>query len=123
MDNQNMRRLYRLDNDKVFFGILSGFGDYFRVDPALIRVIFLFSVFIGAFIPVLAYLLGPLFIPKAPAGYAPYQGARKFYRSRSNKIIFGIFGQLGNYLNVDPTILRVIFVVVALLTGIGVLGY
>lgn len=32
--------LYRLDGNKMFFGVCSGLGDYFRVDPNIIRILF-----------------------------------------------------------------------------------
>jgi phage shock protein PspC (stress-responsive transcriptional regulator) len=48
---------------------------------------------------------------------------RKLYRSRTNRMIFGVCGGLGEYLDVDPTIIRVAFVVLALMSGIGILAY
>lgn len=35
---------------------------------------------------------------------------KKLYRSRSNKVITGLIGGMGEYLDVDPSILRVIYV-------------
>lgn len=34
---------------------------------------------------------------------------KRLYRSTSNKMAAGVFGGLGSYLNVDATILRLIF--------------
>ena len=52
-------------------------------------------------------------------------GTKKLYRSRKNKIIAGIFGGLGEYLNVDPVFLRLIWLLVVILTGFfpGLVAY
>ena len=50
---------------------------------------------------------------------------KRLYRSRENKIIFGILGGVGEYLNVDPAIIRLIYVLLLFATGIVplLLGY
>lgn len=50
---------------------------------------------------------------------------KKLYRSETNKRIAGVCGGIGEMLNVDPTIVRVAVVVLALTTGILplVVGY
>lgn len=48
---------------------------------------------------------------------------KRLFRSRSNRIIAGICGGLGEYFNIDPTIVRVIFVVVSLLPGPSIVFY
>ena len=42
---------------------------------------------------------------------------KKLYRSEKNKIIAGVFGGLGKYANVDPVLLRLIWVLIAVFTG------
>jgi len=44
-------------------------------------------------------------------------------RSRSDRRIAGVCGGLGRHLNIDPTVLRVVFVVLALFGGAGLLVY
>lgn len=44
-------------------------------------------------------------------------------RSRTESIIAGVCGGLGEYFGVDPVIVRLIFVLVTLTTGIGVIVY
>ncbi len=48
---------------------------------------------------------------------------KKLYRSRTNFIFAGICGGLGEYLNVDPTILRVVAVLLVFADGVGLLAY
>ena len=48
---------------------------------------------------------------------------KKLYRSRKDKMIGGVAGGLGEYLDIDSTLVRVIFVVSLFLGGSGVLAY
>lgn len=48
---------------------------------------------------------------------------KKFYRSSSDKKIAGVCGGLGHYFNIDPTLIRIIFLVAALCAGSGFLIY
>ncbi|ACQ71234.1 MULTISPECIES: PspC domain-containing protein [Exiguobacterium] len=48
---------------------------------------------------------------------------RKLYKDPNNKVIAGVCSGLGNYLGVDVTIMRVLFVAMALLGGPGLLIY
>lgn len=48
---------------------------------------------------------------------------RRLYKSRTNRIIDGICGGVGEYFDVDPTIVRVLWVLVTLLGGSGLLLY
>lgn len=47
----------------------------------------------------------------------------KIYRSRDDKIVFGVCGGLAKYFGVDSTILRLIFIVATLYHGSGILLY
>ncbi len=48
---------------------------------------------------------------------------RRLTRSLSDKKIFGVCGGLARYFNVDPTIIRVIWAVLILVYGAGLLVY
>ena len=48
---------------------------------------------------------------------------RRLTRSLSDKKIFGVCGGLARYFNVDPTIIRVIWAVLILVYGAGLLAY
>lgn len=49
--------------------------------------------------------------------------AERLYRSRSKKIIGGVAGGLADYLNLDPVLIRVLFVIITLINGLGILLY
>lgn len=48
---------------------------------------------------------------------------KTLYKSDSNRILGGICGGIGECLNIDPTIIRLIWVVVTLWGGSGILAY
>jgi phage shock protein C len=59
------KRLYRSLDDKVVFGIMGGLGEYFDVDPVILRAGYTaFSFFTGVFPGVLAYIIMAIIIPK-----------------------------------------------------------
>lgn len=49
--------------------------------------------------------------------------AKKLYKSTKNKMLFGVCGGLAEYFNIDVTICRIIFVLLGLLSGSGIVLY
>lgn len=47
---------------------------------------------------------------------------KKLTRSRQNRKLTGVLGGLAEYLGMDPSLLRILFVVVLLFTGIFPMG-
>jgi phage shock protein C len=56
--------------------------------------------------------------PPASAG-----GPRAVRRSRSERLVAGVCGGVGRYLGVDPVLLRIAFIILALANGLGVIAY
>ncbi len=48
---------------------------------------------------------------------------KKLYRSRKEKMIGGVAGGLAEYFEIDPTLVRIIFIVSLFLGGSGILAY
>ncbi len=50
---------------------------------------------------------------------------KKLYRSDKNKVFAGIIGGIGEYLEVDPVILRVLWLLIVVFTGFipGLIAY
>ena len=48
---------------------------------------------------------------------------KKLYKSNQNKVIAGVCGGIAEYFNIDPTIIRLAWVLFCLVGGSGVLGY
>lgn len=50
---------------------------------------------------------------------------KRLYRSDTNRIFAGICGGFGEYLNIDPVVLRIVWLLVVIFTGLvpGVVAY
>ncbi|MFP5283670.1 MAG: PspC domain-containing protein, partial [Actinomycetes bacterium] len=55
--------------------------------------------------------------------YPPPPPPRRLERSKQNRILGGVCGGVANYLNMDPTLVRVLTVLVALFTGVPIILY
>ena len=109
-------KLYRQKEDKVLAGLLSGLGYYFKIDPNLLRLAFVFISFFGLF-AILAYIVLWFVIPYTPKDYhhTPY---RVFHKSQSDKKIGGICGGLAEYFKLNSILVRIVFLVLGFITGI-----
>jgi len=58
-------RLYRSGRDKILGGVCGGLGEYFRIDPVIIRLIFVILAFAWGF-GFLLYLISWIIIPRNP---------------------------------------------------------
>lgn len=48
---------------------------------------------------------------------------KRLFRSRKDRILGGVCGGLGNYLNVDPILVRVVWAILFFAAGVGLLAY
>jgi len=48
---------------------------------------------------------------------------KRLYRSSKNKVICGVCGGIGEYFDIDPTIVRLLWILFALGLGSGILAY
>jgi len=55
-----MKRLYRNITEAKIGGVCAGLGDYFNIDPVIIRLAFLLLIFAGGGI---AYLVAWIIVP------------------------------------------------------------
>ena len=58
------KRLFRDEENKVIAGVCSGLGHYFGIDPVLIRLAFILTVFMGGF-GIISYIVLIIVSPKA----------------------------------------------------------
>ena len=47
----------------------------------------------------------------------------RLYRSKKDRMICGVCGGIANYFNIDPTLVRLAFVLIAMGAGSGILAY
>lgn len=107
------RKLYKSRNDKVIDGVCGGLGEYFEIDPIIIRILWVIMVFFGG-TGILAYIICMIVIPERPKEINSddafndekryeddYSGGERGMNDRS-KIILGIgFVAIGGFILVD----------------------
>ncbi len=64
-----MKRLYRSKETHIVGGICGGLGDYFKIDPVLIRLVWLILILFGG-IGILLYFIAWIIIPVNPESVA-----------------------------------------------------
>lgn len=95
------KRLIRPIKGRVFLGVCAGLGNYFNVDPILIRIIFIILTVWGG-IGVLLYLVGIFLIPEEKKAFEDINQAsietkaeEKKQKTANNsgqgEIFFGLF--------------------------------
>ncbi len=51
------------------------------------------------------------------------KGTKRLYRSRSNRVLGGVCGGIGEYFGIDPTLIRLAWVLFTFVGGSGILAY
>ena len=61
------KRLYKSNDNKIIAGVLGGIGEYFDVDPTLLRLGYLLLAVLTAVFPaIVAYLIACIVVPSKP---------------------------------------------------------
>jgi phage shock protein C len=61
-----MKKLYLSDKNKKLGGVCGGLGEYFEVDPTVVRLLFILIALLSLGLGVIAYLAMWLVIPRRP---------------------------------------------------------
>jgi phage shock protein C len=65
--NAGMKKLYRSSKDRTFFGVVGGLGEYFSVDPVILRLVWIFVTVVTGFVPgLILYLISAAIVPDSP---------------------------------------------------------
>lgn len=59
------KKLYRSRDERIVGGVCGGIAEYFKVDPVLVRIIFIL-LFFGAGTGLLAYIIAWIIVPEEP---------------------------------------------------------
>ena len=70
----NSRRLYRCRHDRQLAGVASGMAEYLDLDPTVVRVLWILSVFLGWF-TILLYVILAFVMPLEPVATVDGSGA------------------------------------------------
>jgi phage shock protein PspC (stress-responsive transcriptional regulator) len=115
------RRLARSRTNAKIGGVCGGLAEYFGVDATLVRVVWVVlavvpGVLVGG---LLAYVLAWLVMPEGAAAASPAAADThaRLTRSVTNRRIAGVCGGLAEYLGVDATPLRLLWILLSVLPG------
>ena len=104
-ETSETRRLYRAGNDKILGGVCSGLANYLRLDPAIVRIIFVLITFTWGF----GFLLYILLWIILPTRSLPVNARKRLYRNSDDRVIGGVASGLAAYFHIDVWIPRLIF--------------
>lgn len=54
---KNRKRLYRISKDAKLGGVCAGFAEYFDIDPTIMRLIWIASLFLSVGTTIIVYLI------------------------------------------------------------------
>jgi len=119
------RRLVRNLAERKLGGVCAGLADYMDMDVSLVRVLAVISVvFYG--VGLMAYLVAWIVIPEGQPGAQSsptVPPSRRLHRSANNRKIGGVCGGVAEFLDADPSIIRIIWLVSILVFGSGLFLY
>src|SRR5262245_3281236 len=118
------RRLVRRPAEGKIGGVCAGLADYFNADVALVRAAWIvLSIWPGAVVlGVVAYLAAWLLMPRADAADGVSAAPQPRPVRSSDRRIAGVCGGLAEYFEVDPTIVRVTWLILSIIPGAVVFG-
>ena len=113
-----MKRLFRDRFDRKIAGVCGGLGQFLRIDPTILRLLFVIICIYTGLIPLIViYIIAWILIPLGPTTYIQYPCV-KLYRSRKDRKIAGICGGISETVKIDSTIIRLVMIFAMFITGI-----
>ncbi len=115
-----VRRLMRSRTDRTCAGVCGGLAEYIDWDPTIIRLLWILALFLSGGMALFAYLVFWIIMPDAPAyagEEAGYTHGRRLTRSRGERMLAGVCGGLAEFLGMDSTLMRVLWVVATFISG------
>jgi phage shock protein C len=64
--NPETKKLYRSRNNRMIFGVCAGLGDFFGIDPTVVRLIFIAGALLGFGSFIFIYLALFIVVPEEP---------------------------------------------------------
>lgn len=78
------KKIYKSSQNKVFTGTCGGIGEYFNIDPTIIRLIFAATLLLGG-TGIVVYIIAAVLIPSKPIDdFENMEQANKNYRPHNN---------------------------------------
>lgn len=105
--------LCRNEDDKILAGVCSGLASYLKIDPVVLRILFVLLSGVLFWVYILLWII-------VPSKSIQSNITRRLYRNPDQKVIAGVCGGIAAYFNIEVWIPRLIFVlpfILALISG------
>jgi phage shock protein C len=123
-DRAQLKRLVRRPADGKIAGVCAGLAEYFETDVTLVRLAWVILALVPGIIigGVLAYAIAWIVLPEDSATAPRPIGGRRLLRSSTDSRIAGVCGGLAEYLGADPTLVRLVWVILSIYPGAIICG-
>src|SRR5262245_48292615 len=113
------RRLIRVPEEGQIGGVCAGLADYFDADVTLIRLAWvILSIVPGLLLGgALVYAVCWILLPTATPGERHLYRGPRLTRSVTDRQLAGVCGGVAEYLGLDPLVVRIVSVVLAIYPG------
>ncbi len=81
------KKLYRSSRGKVIAGVCTGLGEYFEIDPVLIRALFIIALFSGG-IGIMLYIVLWVIMPTEETALSPQPSSEPSELSETDESVF-----------------------------------
>jgi phage shock protein PspC (stress-responsive transcriptional regulator) len=119
-----IKKIRRNMSDRVLAGVCSGIAHTFNFNPLWLRLLFVLTT--AYFLPfpwaVIIYVIAAIVIPKENVAFEDIK-YKKFNRIKNHKLIGGVCTGLQEYLKIDVVLLRLGFIALLPVYGIGAIMY
>jgi phage shock protein PspC (stress-responsive transcriptional regulator) len=114
------KTLQRDLNNQILGGVAAGIAHYFSIDSIWVRIAFI--LFLPTGISLLAYFVLWIAIPGSN-DLEENSSVKKLYRDPDDRVLGGVCSGLATFLKIDAIIVRIIFIVLLIGGGTGLIAY
>lgn len=115
------RTLQRDLKNQTLGGVASGIAHYFNIDSIWVRIAFILFLPAGG-ISLLAYFILWVVVPGS-SDLEENSSIKKLYRNPDDRVLGGVCSGLATFLKIDTIIVRIIFIVLLVGGGTGLIAY
>lgn len=116
------KKLYRDARRKILGGVCAGLANYFNIDPVWPRLLFALLVLGSYGGLLLVYIICWIVLPVSNT-LEDETTIKKMYRDPERKVLGGVASGVAAFFGADITLIRLAFVILAIVGGVGVLTY
>jgi len=99
---EEKRQLSRNATDKILGGVASGLAHYLKIDPVLVRLLFVLFFSLLFWVYIIMWII-------LPAKHLQINLSKRLYRNPNDRFIAGVCGGIAAYFKIDTWIPRIIF--------------